>query len=835
MGLLATACCTSLTVQAQPSTLPYADYWRTDGPIRAAAATNGILYIGGDFTYVGPASGSAGVWDTATQSARPFPILQSLNSQVLSVVHTAVSDGAGGWFLGGQFNTAIVGISNLVHVTADGGLDTAFKPNPDQPVRALLLSGNRLYVGGDFNNIGGADNAGLAIVDPASGKPISFRVQVNGSVEAFSLDGTTLYLGGSFNNILTFTGPNRVYNFRRNIAALDVNTLAFTPWSSDPTLGVAGTDVRSIAVVGSVVYVGGSFTQAGNKPRRSIAALNNTTGDATSWNPNPQDSIRSDPYVNTLFAETSGLFVGGNFTAIGSRNRTNVAQLLLAGVGQATATFSADTDKPVFQIARSEKGSLVIAGKFSTIAGQAHSGLAKLSGTPLAVETDGPLFSQLQPITFYQQFGVETYAADRGLEVVGGDFLSFGGASRMHVAALSLDTGVATSWDPGVIAPPNTLNIVTALAVGRATLDDLIYIGGSFTNVGGAPRRSAAAVRRADGVVTSFDPNVLNNAQVTCIATAGSQVYLGGTFSLVGGQQRQNLAEVNNATGVPTDWAPNPSGRVESIAATTNSVYFGGSFFGLSGIVGANNENYLAGVNLSVPPKLLPGFAPHADGAVRKLVLEGGELYVGGDFSLIGGQSRNRVAILDPETGSEGQLLDATIPANNSRVLAIQPAGAYVYIAGTFTSLGGENRARVASINPDLGVASSWNPGVDADVNILLLADDKLIVAGNFTRMGLRGLNPFGTSVGTFAQQYLAAFDARPGLSSFKIDSTGKPQITYRDGIGRGTSVEVQYEDALGNAGWKTLKSDDITGGHDPAVDSAGSSSAQRFYRIVVK
>ena len=142
MGLLATACCTSLTVQAQPSTLPYADYWRTDGPIRAAADANGILYIGGDFTYVGPASGSAGVWDTATQSARPFPTLQSLNSQVLSVVHTAVSDGAGGWFLGGQFNTAIVGISNLVHVTADGGLDTAFKPNPDQPVRALLLSGN---------------------------------------------------------------------------------------------------------------------------------------------------------------------------------------------------------------------------------------------------------------------------------------------------------------------------------------------------------------------------------------------------------------------------------------------------------------------------------------------------------------------------------------------------------------------------------------------------------------------------------------------------------------------------------------------------------------------
>ena len=91
------------------------------------------------------------------------------------------------------------------------------------------------------------------------------------------------------------------------------------------------------------------------------------------------------------------------------------------------------------------------------------------------------------------------------------------------------------------------------------------------------------------------------------------------------------------------------------------------------------------------------------------------------------------------------------------------------------------------------------------------------------------------TSAGTFPQQYLAVFDARPAISNFTITTDRKPQITYRDGIGTGTSVEVQYQDGLGTGAWVKLISDDVTGGHDPVLDPAGSASPQRFYRVVVK
>src|SRR5688572_4609388 len=41
---------------AQPSSLPRKDFWVPDGPVNAVVETNGIVYIGGLFDYVGRVS-----------------------------------------------------------------------------------------------------------------------------------------------------------------------------------------------------------------------------------------------------------------------------------------------------------------------------------------------------------------------------------------------------------------------------------------------------------------------------------------------------------------------------------------------------------------------------------------------------------------------------------------------------------------------------------------------------------------------------------------------------------------------------------------------------------
>jgi hypothetical protein len=67
-------------------------------------------------------------------------------------------------------------------------------------------------------------------------------------------------------------------------------------------------------------------------------------------------------------------------------------------------------------------------------------------------------------------------------------------------------------------------------------------------------------------------------------------------------------------------------------------------------------------------------------------------VYTGGSFTTIGGQTRNRIATLDATTG----LATAWDPNSNSNVNALAVNGATVYAGGIFTTMGGEPIASFA-------------------------------------------------------------------------------------------------------------------------------------------
>src|SRR5215510_9830131 len=68
---------------AQPSSEPLARFWRTDGVVNAIVITNKIAYIGGDFGYLGPYSGAAGLFDGDFGDPLPgFPELDGIVNTV---------------------------------------------------------------------------------------------------------------------------------------------------------------------------------------------------------------------------------------------------------------------------------------------------------------------------------------------------------------------------------------------------------------------------------------------------------------------------------------------------------------------------------------------------------------------------------------------------------------------------------------------------------------------------------------------------------------------------------------------------------------------------------
>src|SRR5580765_2478305 len=108
MALAVVSAMACAVVTASDAQIVRQDLDIANGGVSAIVVSGNTLYIGGNFTHVGPETGGGVPVDAATGVAIPgFP-------KIAGAVFAVVSDGAGGWFIGGSF-TAVGGIarSNL--------------------------------------------------------------------------------------------------------------------------------------------------------------------------------------------------------------------------------------------------------------------------------------------------------------------------------------------------------------------------------------------------------------------------------------------------------------------------------------------------------------------------------------------------------------------------------------------------------------------------------------------------------------------------------------------------------------------------------------------------
>jgi len=186
---------------------------------------------------------------------------------------------------------------------------------------------------------------------------------------------------------------------------------------------------------------------------------------------------------------------------------------------------------------------------------------------------------------------------------------------------------------------------------------------------------------------------------------------------------------------VASSWQTN--GTVQALAAANGVVYVGGQFSSVRppGAAAGSGEvarSYLAAFNAGTGA-LITSFNHSLNGAVSVLTAspDGQTVYVGGDFTSIDGQTRNRIAAFTVSTGA----LTSWNPNANSRVAGISPAGSTVYVAGSFTTIGGRSEQRVAALTASTGAAlASFTTSPDNIVyqSAVSPAGDKLYLAGAF-------------------------------------------------------------------------------------------------------
>lgn len=185
------------------------------------------------------------------------------------------------------------------------------------------------------------------------------------------------------------------------------------------------------------------------------------------------------------------------------------------------------------------------------------------------------------------------------------------------------------------------------------------------------------------------------------------------------------VAPARASSGVATTpdatWgtAPAANGRSQLVLAMQpvgGTVYVGGAFTKLvppsRGSVAAVTRNRLAAFDVA-GRSLLP-WNPDANGRVRALAVsaDGTKLYVGGDFTRIGGVSAPKIAVLDRATGTVVKTFKSNV---KGRVFSIALSGNRLFVGGDFNQVKGPGgvlvaRSTVAALDATTGSVLDWAP-----------------------------------------------------------------------------------------------------------------------------
>jgi hypothetical protein len=178
------------------------------------------------------------------------------------------------------------------------------------------------------------------------------------------------------------------------------------------------------------------------------------------------------------------------------------------------------------------------------------------------------------------------------------------------------------------------------------------------------------------------------------------------------------VAAIDVATGEAiSTWNPNVTGgtatvRALELSADGNKVFIGGNF---TSIGGQPRQNLAAvdATNGAVEP-----FAPAVTASgqtpwVYALLAEGSKLYVGGAFNIVEGKSRPRLAAFNLSTGALDSAWRPSVSGINVRELEFDNARTSIFVAGRFTSLTGSDgasgqRESVARVFTDTGNLHPW-------------------------------------------------------------------------------------------------------------------------------
>lgn len=509
-------------------------------------------------------------------------------------------------------------------------------------------------------------------------------------VTGLAVVGSDLYLCGTFN--VAGTAHYRLARWDG------------TSWS-DVGTGV-NNQVTDLAVDGTDLYAAGYLTLAGGVPVAGIARW-----DGTNWS--ALGTGITSGTISALAVWNGDLYAAGSFTTAGGVAANRIARW----DGTTWSPLADGLNGSVYALA-ADAGGLYAAGTFTASGATTLNRIARWDGA-----TWSPVGAGVNNV-------VTTLDVQGGILYASGSFTTAGGIAANRIARWdgSAWSAMGTGLDNGARA--------------FALLNGDLYVGGSFNYAGGvySPKlarwNGTAWAAAGNGMSGTGAPSV-DAMAVMPDGLGGGSLFVGGVFRAAHTTTVQNIARYDGATWHPLGDGQAPDGTIWEVGVGTDAaggkvIYAGGTFLQ----IGASPAKYIAAWDVDAGNWTALGTG--VNGEVRTIATNGTDLYVGGQFSIAGIYNAYNVARWDGTqwtrlgTGTNGKV----------EILELCPNGAGgfdLYAGGNFTTAGGVTANRIAKWN-----GTTWSAlgtGCNAWVESIAFADNgaggyDVYAGGQFTTAG---------------------------------------------------------------------------------------------------
>ncbi|MDR3456204.1 MAG: Calx-beta domain-containing protein [Verrucomicrobiae bacterium] len=234
----------------------------------------------------------------------------------------------------------------------------------------------------------------------------------------------------------------------------------------------------------------------------------------------------------------------------------------------------------VYAVAPQPDGRTIIAGSFVSFDGHRYGRIARMLNNGFRdvsfADTDATANTGANDFIATMQLQPD------GRVIIAGNFTSFNGTSRAHIARLNSDGTVDTTFNPGLGA--NDMIWSACLQP-----NGQIVIGGEFSKFNTNQVNGVARLNADGSVDTSFNPGAGPNGTVNAVAVDSTgRVILGGDFDTVEGVSSGGVARLNVDGSLDTSFNPgigtyNPdTGSTDPIHAIalqpSGQILIGGAF-----------------------------------------------------------------------------------------------------------------------------------------------------------------------------------------------------------------------------------------------------------------